>query len=1007
MSAVAAARTLKTRVEVTSKRSETTTRWANPDGTLSEEQHVRPIRVARGDGWVPVDTTLATRPDGTVAPKATTVDLSFSGGGEQPLATASRTSTSFTLGWPGKLPKPTLTGDTATYPEVMPGVDLRVRADAEGFSEVLVVKTREAASNPALAKVKFTTRTQGLTLASDPAGNLTATDAAGSVVFRGPTPKMWDSSAAGSGNATKLRAATAAPAETAPAGARHAPLGIELKPGELSLVPDQKLLTGPDTVYPVHIDPWITLNRGSWTSVWKQYPGTNYLNANDIARVGYESDTGQTNRSFFQFGVGSVAGKQILSATFKISETYSWSCNARPVELWHTGVIDGSTTWTKQPAWYSNQGTLWAASGYSGDCPALPLEWNLTSLFQSAASGGWNTVAVGLKASNESDAFGWKKFDNNPAIVINYNTSPNIPAGLSAEGNFQCVSGLPASQRPHFNGSQGISLGATISDPDASVTGENVKATFGWSYTNGGFIAEVDTAYKPSGTPVTTTIPATALRDGEWISWRVKATDASGATGPWSGWCDFVVDRTPPKAPIVTSPDFIEDDYGPGLTRKTATFTFRPDGDTDVAEYVYGLSDPPATSVKARSDGTADVPVTVWSPDMTAPGPQDLYVRARDKAGNIHAGSRKYHFTASEPEAELSKKPGDVNGNGVADITARYTDPANGAATTLDWISKPDGVYDPVQSWTSGKDAGYDASKIRHVTGDFTGDGRSDVAIFREAAGKLYVSILQSNSNGYTSLPETDAGLASSPISQMKFIAGDFNADGKSDAAMFFDYGNASASAWMWLSGGTSLGLAKQVWSQATAGYWDMKAATPIAGDFNGDGKADIAAFYNYGGGHAALWEWISDGAGGFSAMDKFWEQKTGWYLDNVKVVTGDFDGNGTTDLAHLTGYADQSWKIWTFISNKPTAGAVRNTWRSPVSWHDHPAWYADPARMKITASDYNGDGKADIVAYYNYDNSDTGIWTHPSTGTSFNGASSIGWRSGSGKLDWNRLVFG
>ncbi|MFD0479756.1 hypothetical protein ACFQ0B_75140 [Nonomuraea thailandensis] len=50
------------------------------------------------------------------------------------------------LGWTGALPKPTLSGDTATYPEVMPGVDLQVTADVDGFSHLLVVKSRAAAA---------------------------------------------------------------------------------------------------------------------------------------------------------------------------------------------------------------------------------------------------------------------------------------------------------------------------------------------------------------------------------------------------------------------------------------------------------------------------------------------------------------------------------------------------------------------------------------------------------------------------------------------------------------------------------------------------------------------------------------------------------------------------------------------------------------------------------------------------------------------------------------------
>lgn len=56
--------------------------------------------------------------------------------------------------WPGTLPAPTLSGNTATY-AVRTGVDLKVTVTPEGVSQQVVIKDRAAAADPALAKRTF------------------------------------------------------------------------------------------------------------------------------------------------------------------------------------------------------------------------------------------------------------------------------------------------------------------------------------------------------------------------------------------------------------------------------------------------------------------------------------------------------------------------------------------------------------------------------------------------------------------------------------------------------------------------------------------------------------------------------------------------------------------------------------------------------------------------------------------------------------------------------------
>lgn len=122
-----AARTGKL-VEITSLRGESSEVYATPEGHLEAREHLRPLRTRVDGAWRAIDTTLTRGADGTVLPRATTIGLTFSGGGSAPLVRMTKNGRELALSWPGELPSPELNGNTVTYPEVLPGVDLRMAA---------------------------------------------------------------------------------------------------------------------------------------------------------------------------------------------------------------------------------------------------------------------------------------------------------------------------------------------------------------------------------------------------------------------------------------------------------------------------------------------------------------------------------------------------------------------------------------------------------------------------------------------------------------------------------------------------------------------------------------------------------------------------------------------------------------------------------------------------------------------------------------------------------------
>ncbi|WP_431898405.1 LamG-like jellyroll fold domain-containing protein [Nonomuraea sp. bgisy101] len=609
-SAVAAARRSGGPVEIESMRTETRQVFAKPDGTLTLEQNVRPVRVRQSGGWVPVDTTLRLNPDGTVSPAAAAVGLTFSGGGEAPLAKLSRGAKSLELGWQGALPKPTLKGDTATYAEVMPGVDLQVTADVDGFSHLLVVKSRAAAAS--MTELTFPLSVSGLSVASDKAGNLEAVDRNKGTIFVAPTPKMWDSERITSPQALK---------EGRSPEAREATMGVELVGRQLRLRPDRKMMTDPKTRFPVYLDPYFSAARNAWTAVWSNWPNSNYLNSSDVARVGHVES--QKNRSFFQMNTGStIHGKQIIKATLRTYETWSYSCSARKVEAWATNPISKSTTWNNQPTWARLLSTVNVAKGWGPSCMPGGVEFDVTSQVVDAAAKKWPNVTIGLRATSETDVYAWKKFKNNPSLVIEYNSLPGNPVAADAwsDPGGPCVSG---EERPIISTAT-PKLWAKLSDADNSVQGR-----FEWYNAAGVKTGEHLTPMGSTGTAFYATIPLSLYADGALIRWRVRAEDGK-ATSAWSPWCEATVDTTAPgREPEISSPQYAENGWSDGVGLP-GTFAFAPNGVADVAAYVWGLDTMPRTEVAPGQDGTATIALT-----PRHDGPNVLSVRSKDHAGQL------------------------------------------------------------------------------------------------------------------------------------------------------------------------------------------------------------------------------------------------------------------------------------------------------------------------------------------------------------------------------------
>lgn len=553
---------------------------ALPDGTMQLTASSVPVRVQRGDSWVPVDTGLALASDGMWAPGAVPVPVEFTGGGSGPLARVR----SADGGWlsevwsAGPLPAPTVSGNTALYREVFAGVDLRVSATVSGMSESLVVKSAAAAADPQLSAVSFAVSGASLApVVSTAAGGAAAVSASDGLVSA--SPSWWDSHGAGAG--AEGPGGTAVPRPVSDVVSRS---GLTVNAAAAAGTPG--------VAYPVYVDPDWTGGVLARTFVDSAYPSVSYYNGSGASdayqHVGYidgaDSDDGRnhTTRSFWLMNTSAIAGKHVLGAAFNTSEVYAYSCSPRKVDLYIAGNFGSSTTWNNQPAQYEFQDQQNVAYGYNSSCPGHSVGFDALNSATQAAQGGWSHVALEARADNEGDYFGWKKFAAAASLIITYNSYPSVPTGLAfASPPVAC--GSTSSPAYVNNAAQALVLQARISDPDGGTVDSAFRVT-----ANGNTTAYGDReGYAASGTTEHATIAAHTYPDGTVISWVAVAGDGrdlSAASGP----CVAQIDNSAPPLPAVA---LASGQLDPTVVGQSTRVTMSSNLADHVVRFLYWVSD--------------------------------------------------------------------------------------------------------------------------------------------------------------------------------------------------------------------------------------------------------------------------------------------------------------------------------------------------------------------------------------------------------------------------------
>lgn len=626
---------------------ERTRHRANPDGTVTLEQYVTPQRVRRDGGWVPVDTTLARAGD-RVVPGATVLDLSLSAGGTGELVTVTERSARLGLSWPDPLPAPVLAGDTATYPEVYPGVDLQVQVGPESFRLLLVVRGRQAAANPELDRIAWRVSADGLSLRAGADGSVQVVDGAGQPVLASPPSLMWDSPGRDPAQlALEEQLGERLPGARAPGDAgRTMAMPVEVSATELAVRPDRELLASPQTRFPVTIDPEFSKPRPDrWRPVFQQQPDRAWPSGTaqprDDLKVGLLAgwpacgDWCGLWRTHLMFDISQMRGKQLVGTpSFHITLDHSASCGPTPVQLWQTSrITNDPITWNKLSAnahWLAMLRERSANANEAGGCgaiqPDVPLEFGSAAFadrlqFEMTELNPWFTV--GLRAKEEGDNHQWKRFHDNARLEATYNTVPDRPTRLAVGGDCLDRCATPAIIR-----SRTPTLTARVDDQDSDRLLVRFQVI---DHPSGNVLMDGYAHNVPDGATASWTVTEPLPAHTE-LRFQVRTKDQHDAVSPWSAAFHLVVDTTPPHDPTVGSDLYQHHDTGTwnGGTGVPGEFTFTANGSGDVVRYEWRDLPGNVTRQSVAPGGPLTVTVTPSAGRLV----EEVAVRSLDLAGN-------------------------------------------------------------------------------------------------------------------------------------------------------------------------------------------------------------------------------------------------------------------------------------------------------------------------------------------------------------------------------------